>query len=242
MMGTVRRLQAPDEVTIMLDPEQISQVMALFPVFRQLPEADRREIFAAGQVANLPREQLLLRQNQQCQYIPLVLSGLLRIFKLAPNGREMTLYRIGAGETCLISVGCQMAGEDYPAQAQVEEDAQLFLLPAIVYHELLEPKPAWKDFVIQTMYGHLTEVLETLEAMAFERMDRRLVRWLLDRTRGRAGVVDATHESIAVELGTVREVVSRLLGELRGKGLVRQSRGKIEVVDAARLKMLLKEE
>jgi CRP/FNR family transcriptional regulator, anaerobic regulatory protein len=226
----------------MLIPEQISQVMALFPVFQQLLEKDRHSIFAAAQVASLPRDQLLLRQNQQCQYIPLVLSGSLRIFKLAPNGREMTLYRIGAGETCLISVGCQMAGEDYPAQAQVEEDAQLFLLPAIIYHELLEPKPAWKDFVIQTMYGHLTEVLETLEAIAFERMDRRLVRWLLDRTQDKAGVVDATHETIAIELGTVREVVSRLIGELRGKGLVRQGRGKIEVLDAARLKNLLADE
>jgi len=222
----------------MLTPEQIKKLDGLFPVLGQIPEADRQKIFYAGQIVVLPNEQMLMKQNQQCQFIPLVLSGILRVFKLSPNGREMTLYRIGPGETCLISIACQLKGEDFPALAQIEEEAQLFMLPAGTCHAVLDKSPAWKDFIITSMYRHLTEVMQTLEAVAFDRTDRRLVLWLLEQTGEKSGTVRCTHESIAVELGTAREVVSRLLGELRNKGLVTLGRGKIEITDPVKLKFL----
>lgn len=229
----------PDKGEPMTTPEQIRKLDELFPVLRQLSAADRKLIFNAGQVVVLPREQMLMQQNQQCQYIPLVLSGVLRIFKLSPNGREMTLYRIGAGHTCLVSIACQLKGEEFPALAQVEERAQLFMLPANVCHEVLDRSIAWKDYLITALYEHLTDVMQTLEAVAFDRTDRRLIQWLLERTGGRPGVVRSTHEAIAIELGTAREVVSRLLGELKNKGAVALSRERIEVKDAALLQELL---
>jgi CRP/FNR family transcriptional regulator, anaerobic regulatory protein len=241
MIGVDQRPQRALQENAMLAADQIRQIDASFPVLRQLTAGDRLKIFAAGQVSSLPRDQLLLQLNQQCLYIPLVMSGVLRVYKLSPNGREMTLYRIGPGETCLISVACQIQGEDFPALAQVEEDAQLLMLPAALYREVLEPLPAWKDFMIQSMYKHLTGVMQTLEAVAFDRTDKRLILWLLEKSKGRAGLVDCTHEGIAVELGTAREVVSRLLGELKGKGMVRLGRGKIEVVEPARMKDLLED-
>ncbi len=223
----------------MTTPEQIRKLDALFPVLRQLSAADRQQVFAAGQVVVLPKDQMLMQQNQQCQYIPLVISGVLRVFKLSASGREMTLYRIGAGQTCLVSIACQLKGEDFPALAQVEQQAQLFMLPAALCHEVMDRSIAWKDYLITSLYDHLTDVMQTLEAVAFDRTDRRLVQWLLDRTGGRAGTVRTTHEAIAIELGTAREVVSRLLGELKSKGAVALGREKIEVKDAALLQEML---
>lgn len=222
----------------MTSDEQIIILDRLFPSLVDLPDADRRQIFALGQVVVLPKAQMLMQQNQQCQFIPLVMSGILRIYKLSPNGREMTLYRVGAGETCLVSIACQLKGEEFPAMAQVDEETQLFMLPAGVYHAVLEQHPTWKDFLIASIYGHLTEVMQTLEAVAFDRMDYRLIQWLLAKTDGKAGLVFCTHEAVAIELGTAREVVSRLLGELKNKGAITLGREKIEVTDPALLKRL----
>lgn len=223
----------------MITSEQIRTIDELFPVLAHLPEQDRRHLFATGQVVSLPKNQMLMQQNQQCLFIPFVMSGILRIYKLSPNGREMTLYRIGPGETCLVSIACQLKGEDFPALAQVEEKAQLFMLPTGVYHALLDQNVAWKDFLITSIYEHLTEVMQTLEAVAFDRMDYRLIRWLLEKTNDKPGMIRYTHEAIAIELGTAREVITRLLGELKSKGVISLGRERIEIKNAALLKRLL---
>ena len=229
----------PEGDLCLLSTEQIRKIDSLFPVLKGLGEQARRQIFGSGLVAVLPKDQMLMQQNQQCQYIPFVISGLLRIYKLSPNGREMTLYRIGPGDTCLVSIACQIKGEDFPALAQIEEKAQLFMLPVGVYHEVLDRSLPWKDFVTNSLYEHLLEVMQTLEAVAFDRTDFRLMQWLLKKSQEQAGALHYTHEAIAIELGTAREVISRLLGELKNKGIVKLGRGKIELTDSARLEQLL---
>ena len=223
----------------MLTADHIRQLDALFPVLAQLPAHDRSILFSAGQIIEVPEEQMLMQQRQQCQFVPFVISGILRIYKLSPNGREMTLYRTVSGETCLASIACQLTGEEFPAMAQVEEAAVLFMVPAAVYHEIFDKQLVWKDFLINSMYSHLVETMETLEAVAFDRTDNRLVQWLLEQTNYQNGTIRYTHEAIAVELGTAREVVSRLLGELKSQGAVQLGRGRIEVVDHALLQQLI---
>ena len=223
----------------MLTQEQIRHLDTIFPVLAQLPRDTRSSLFAAGQMVELPSDQMLMQQSQQCQFVPLVLSGTLRIYKLSPNGREMTLYRTGSGETCLASIACQLTGDEFPAMAQVEETAVLFMLPSTVYHEILDKQLAWKDFLINSLYSHLIDTMQTLEAVAFDRTDSRLVQWLLEQTHQKPGTVRYTHEAIAVELGTAREVVSRLLGELKAKGAVELGRGRIEILNPALLRRLI---
>jgi CRP/FNR family transcriptional regulator len=192
----------------MITSEQIRKIDELFPVLAHMPEQERRQLFSAGQVVILPKDQMLMQQNQQCLFIPFVMSGILRIYKLSLNGREMTLYRTGPGETCLVSIACQLKGEDFPALAQVEEKVQLFMLPTGVYHAVLDHNVVWKDFLITSIYEHLTEVMQTLEAVAFDRMDYRLINWLLEKTNGKPGTIRYTHEAIAIELGTAREALA----------------------------------
>lgn len=223
----------------MLSIEQVHKIDHLFPVLKSLAEKERLRIFSLGQMIVLPKEQMLMQQNEQCQFIPLIISGILRIFKLSSNGREMTLYRIGAGETCLVSIACQIKGDEFPALAQVEEKAQIFMLPTGIYHEILDCSLAWKDFLITSIYDHLTETMQTLEAVAFDRTDFRLIQWLLIQSGLKPGPIRTTHEAIAIELGSVREVISRLLGELKNKGAVTLGREKIEVINPSLLKQLL---
>jgi len=214
----------------MIRKEQANKLQRLFPVLGALSEQNRQILYKAGQVLDLPQGQMLLQQNQQCQFIPLVLSGQLRVYKLSPNGREMTLFRTGPGETCLMSIACRLKDEEFPALAQVEEAAELFMVPVPVYQDILDRLPEWKDFLILTLYEHLTETMETLEAVAFDRTDRRLATWLLESSANGKGPIRTTHETIAVELGTAREVISRLLGEFKNRGSVALGRGRIEVL------------
>ncbi len=225
----------------MLTPDEIRILDKLFPVFRQLSEKDRQTVFSAGHIAALPDGQMLMKQDGECRFVPMVISGILRVYKLSPNGREMTLYRIGAGDTCIISIACQIREEDFPALAEVQGESQIFMLPSYVFREVLMKNPDWKDFLISSLYGHLTEVMQTLEAVAFDRTDRRLAAWLLEKSRGGTVPVTCTHEDIAVELGTAREVVSRLLGSLKSRGAVTMSRGKVKVVSAVLLRKLAEE-
>jgi len=218
-----------------------NDLLHLFPVLKQLNPVELQTLMSGGQMLDLPAGQMLMQQNTQCQHVPLVISGQLRVFKLAPNGREMTLFRTGPGETCLVSVACRIGGEDFPALAQVETDTRLFMIPVVIYEQLLAHKEFWKDFLIMTLYQRLSETLFILEAVAFERTDRRLVSWLLAKTAGGKGQIKTTHETVAVELGTAREVVSRLLGDMRQKGMISMTRGKINVLKPELLVTLLEE-
>src|SRR5690554_5547116 len=117
----------------MINNDQIRQLEDQFPIITRLNQDQRKLLYMQGQMVDLPASQMLMQQNQQCQFIPLVLSGVLRVYKLSANGREMTLFRTGAGETCLVSIACQLRKEEFPALAQVEEDARIFMLPMYLY-------------------------------------------------------------------------------------------------------------
>jgi CRP/FNR family transcriptional regulator len=145
------------------------------------------------------------------------------------NRREISLYRTGPGETCLISVACHLRGEIFPVNVEVEEDVRMFQIPTAVYQSLMADLPEWKDFIINTLYDRLLESLQVIEEVAFSRVDHRLAQWLLEQSRGKVSSVYATHEGIATELGSAREVISRILGQFRDAGAVHLARGRIRV-------------
>jgi CRP/FNR family transcriptional regulator len=222
----------------MTDKDQIARIEKLFPVLTRISTQDRKIIYDAGQFIELPAGQMLMQQNQQCQFIPLVISGQLRVFTLSAGGREMTLFRTGPGDTCLLSIACQIKRQDFPALAQVEAEASLFMVPIPVYHQVLAEQPAWKDYLILTLYGHLTSTMQTLEAVAFNRTDRRLAEWLVNHMPSHGKTIRCTHEAIAIELGTAREVVSRLLGDLKNQGALSLGRGRIDILQPDVLRLL----
>ncbi|MFZ5975276.1 MAG: Crp/Fnr family transcriptional regulator [Bacillota bacterium] len=212
--------------------DTLASLLSLFPVLKTLDEQALEELMREGSLVKRPAGAILMRQGETCPHVPLVLSGVLRVYKLSPGGREMTLYRAVAGDTCLVSVACKLTGEDFPAIAQVEEDAELFFIPTGMFQKHLDRHLPWKDFVILTLYKRLAESLQVLESVTFDRVDRRLAAWLLNLSEEeKSATLHVTHEQIAAELGSAREVISRMLGEMRHQGWLELGRKRIKIID-----------
>lgn len=182
-----------------------------------------------------------LTEHGPCETVPLVLSGVLRVFRVSENGREITLFRAGAGDTCIIRMACHFGNQELSVQAIAQEPCELLTLSDQDYLEILADDPAWKDFVIETLYGRLTETIGVLEQVAFSSIDKRLVRVLYRMCGGEKSTILMTHEQMAAELGTVREVVSRLLGELKRRGIVSLGHGKVTVLEPEMLREILED-
>jgi CRP/FNR family transcriptional regulator len=211
-----------------------SKLLERFPFFRQLPAARLERLLAEAEIRRLPAGSVMFDASQPCRGFPLVLEGALRVAKCAPNGREILLYRVEPGQSCILSGGCLLGHSDYTARAVVEEDVLLVSLPVALFNELMLDFEPFRLFVFG-MYGErLADVMQLVEEVAFRRLDERLAQLLIHR----GPVVEATHQKLADELGSVREIVSRLLRSFEERGWVKLERERITVRDPKALAAL----
>lgn len=152
------------------------------------------------------------------------------MFKLGENGREVTLFRVGTGESCVLSVSGILSNSPFPAFAVAETDIEAVLIEAQQFRGLMDTSPAFRNYVFGLLAQRFSAVALLLESVAFERLDRRLANYLL-RCSDPAGWLQATHQTIASEIGSSREVVSRVLKDFERQGLVKLSRGGLTVTD-----------
>lgn len=214
-------------------------VLSLFPVLKTLGKNDLDGLFNSAYIAKKSQGNILLREGQTCENIPLVLSGVIRIYKISPSGRELTIFRAKAGDTCLVSLACRLKGEDFPAIAENEVDTTMFMIPLSAYNMYLNNHLEWKDFLITTLYDRMIESMQVVQSIAFDSINKRIGQWMIvQMDKFGSNEIHATHETIAAELGTAREVVSRVLGELKDIGVIVLSRGKIKVIDLQYIKSI----
>ena len=207
------------------------QLLERFPFFAALPAERLERVLAEAQLVRAPRGTLLFDARQPCRGFPLVLEGEVRVAKGSRGGREIVLYRVGPGQGCLLSGGCLLGDTDYSARAVAEEDVTLLSLPPALFQELMLGFEPFRRFVFG-MYGErLAEVMELVEEVAFRRLDARLAQLLVSR----GPVLEATQQQLADELGSVREIVSRLLRQFEERGWVELSRNRVTVRDARAL-------
>ncbi|CUW41284.1 putative transcriptional regulator, Crp/Fnr family [Magnetospirillum sp. XM-1] len=204
------------------------------PALSDLDEATRERLRAISRRAALPAGTKVFGEGNPCQAYLIVLAGEVRVQKVAESGREIVLYRVGAGETCIVTTACLMSGVDYDAEGIAESDITAQILPAPAFRELLGRSESFRDFVFRAYGTRISSLLMLIDEVAFGRMDRRLAACLLARAKG-TGTVAATHQDLAVELGSAREVVSRLLKDFERRGWVTLSRGSVTLLDAAAL-------
>jgi CRP/FNR family transcriptional regulator len=171
--------------------------------------------------------QVLLREGQTCPMIPFVVSGCLRVYKTAESGREITLYRIEEGQSCIISSGCVEELASFPANVIAERAGTVAFMPAALAKEFFDGIPAFRDFVLGQFAARMADIMELVEEVAFRRVDERLKDWLLREASD--SKVSATHREIADHLGTSREVVSRILKDWELRGYLSLARGEIEL-------------
>lgn len=162
-----------------------------------------------------------------------MLEGGLRVSLQDASGHAILLYRVGPGESCVLTTTCLLGGRTYPAEGVVETPLRGLLLPTPLVEALIESSPAFRRFALAQIGDRLADLLALVSEVAFRRTDARLAAWLAERARSRGPRLEATHEAIARELGTAREVVSRLLKELERRRLLRLGRGTIELAPGA---------
>jgi len=206
------------------------------PALASLPASLRQLALQRLSVHELPAGEVVIGHGQPCPGLPLVLCGCIRVQMRDDSGNEIVLYRIGANEMCALSIGCLISQRPFQAEAVAEEPTRVALLPPALFDELMQASEAFRRFVLASYGDRLATLMMLVEEVAFRRMDRRLAACLL--VRAHDGAVEATHQTLATELGTAREVVSRLLKEFERTGMVRLSRGRIELLSPERLRDL----
>ncbi|MEW5783260.1 MAG: Crp/Fnr family transcriptional regulator [Pseudomonadota bacterium] len=206
---------------------------ALYPVLGELPDELRTRIAATIQPMSVPGGTVLFDERQPCQGFPFVLSGCIRVLKRTANGRELPLYKVLPGESCIITSSCLLGHTDYNACGVTEGETRLALLPRPMFDELLET-PSFRDFVFALFAERIADLMQLIEEVAFRKLDQRLANLLL----GKGRQLNVTHQQLADELGSVREMVSRLLKGFADQGLVRLGREQIEILDPIGLRRI----
>ncbi len=199
-----------------------------FQALRNAPEQLLREICSRAMLKPFPAGTLIYSEGDACSAIAFVLSGEIRIYKASEGGREIALYEIGRGETCILNASCVLAHTAYPANAVSAKEGVALLVSADDFRRLMETSKDVRNFVFGIMSRRLATVMALVEEVAFGRMDIRLMEYLTEKAEH--GVLRSTHHKIAGDMGTSREVVSRLLKDLEHKGVVALSRSEITFV------------
>ena len=207
------------------------QLLARYPALRALPEAEFGRLLAEGQQRQVPAGTVLFDESQPCTGFPFVLAGAVGVSKFGENGREIQLYRVEAGDSCILSSSCLLGAVPYNAHGVALEDATLFVLPRPTFERLLGSSASFRNYVFSLFAGRMADLMQTVEAVAFKRLDERLAALLLRR----GPVLHVTHQQLADELGSVREIVSRIMRGFVEQGLVRTGREQVEVLDRAGL-------
>jgi CRP/FNR family transcriptional regulator len=206
------------------------EVMQAFPFLSTLPARARENLLSRSLSRRLVHKELLVGSGTECVYLPFVVSGTLRIYKASETGRELTLYRIERGESCILTATCILNGGSFPAIAEAEGDTEILLVPAVLMVDLVEESAQWRRFVFGLYSKRLDNVMTLVEEVAFHHVDTRIAAKLAQLAAGRTHTVTRTHAELAAELGTSREVVTRILADLEADGLIAIERGRIRIL------------
>ncbi|MDY7019905.1 MAG: Crp/Fnr family transcriptional regulator [Cyanobacteriota bacterium] len=177
--------------------------------------------FSAGQLIGL--------EGELCEYLPLVISGNVRVYKIGENGREITLYHLERGDSCIMTASCIISQKVFPAFALAETEVEAFIIPANSLRTWVTHNTIWQAYIFGLLSQRLANVIEIIEEVAFRRMDSRIASYLLNNVSNQSHTVRITHEAIAQELGSSREVVSRILKTFEKQKILSLLRGKIEL-------------
>jgi CRP/FNR family transcriptional regulator len=216
----------------MLTRENKERLLQQYSILRELPSAEQDSLLASASMMQIPKGMVVFDENQPCQGFPLLLSGSIRVIKTAPNGRELQLYRVVPGESCILTSSCLLGHTRYQARGVSEEALEVVLLPAASFHALLGKHEAFRNYVFLLFSDRLTDLMQLVSAVAFQKLDQRLARLIVNKS----SPINTTHQALADELGSAREIVSRLLKGFAEQGWVKLGREQIEVTDTASLR------
>ena len=205
-----------------------------FPGLSTLDDSIRATLIERSKIVDLPAGSIIFGPGKAPENLLLLLDGTVRVQQVAENGREIVLYRVQAGESCVLTTACLLAYEDYRAEGLAETAVRAVAIPRAVFEDLIARSGAFRRFVFAAYSKRITDLFIVIEEVAFKRVDIRLAQKLLELGKG-AGHVHLTHQQLATELGSAREVISRQLQEFQRRGWVSATRGDIALTDIGAL-------
>ena len=212
---------------------------AYMPVWDKLTQAQRVTLASCVSYRTVKKDEVIHHGDVDCMGLLLIRQGQLKAFMLSEDGREITLYRLFDRDICLFSAGCMMRSLRVEIMVQAEKDTDLWVIPAETYKQLMEESAVLSNFTNEMMAGRISDVMWLMEQVLWKSFDKRLAGYLLEEAAIEQSIMlRITHESIGKHLGNPREVVTRMLHYFQKEGLVRLSRGTIEVTDVPKLRRL----
>lgn len=219
----------------MIDKSQFERVIQSMSFLESADPGFIKEFQRAAFLAKIPAGHDVFLEGDRIEAIALLISGVVRVYKIGETGREITLYRFGNGSSCILTANAILSQRTFPAIATVEQDAEAVMIPAEIFRDWVKRFDLWRDFVFELLSQRLLTVMAVIDEVAFHRMDRRVAALLVQRGSAE-NPVRITHQEIASELGSSREVISRLLEDFISEGSIRSGRGSIEIVDMEALR------
>jgi len=208
----------------------LDRIQAVFPALAHVPATLAGEL-AALRLLTLPAGSVLFDVGATCTGFPLMLAGEVHVQTIGANGRMLHLYQVGPGESCVITQSCLLGRRDYNAHGSARTVVELCVMPIALFDTLLAAHPPFRAFVFALFGERFVDLMAIVDEIAFKRLDQRLARLLLER----GPQLRTTHQALADELGSVREIVTRLLRQFADEGLVELARESITVRDGKSL-------
>lgn len=210
--------------------ERFAGLSRLKPEIKQL-------LIDRSKILDLPRDTIVFGPGKSPENMLFLLDGTVRVQQVSDTGREIVLYRINAGDSCVLTTACLLAYDDYSAEGIAETQVQAAAVPREVFDELVAQSKSFRSFVFEAFSRRITDLFLMVDEVAFQRIDVRLAQKLIELSNGGESI-STTHQKLSVELGTAREVVSRQLQEFQRRGWIAQSRGTVKLLHREELENL----
>ncbi len=210
-----------------------------FPIFNKLTSEEQSIILKHATLRKIPKGTLLHNGSDDCLGLLLVRTGQLRAYIYSDEGREITVYRLFERDMCILSAACMLRSIQFDITIRAEKDTEAWLIPPEIYKNLMEKSAVIANYTNEIMGERFTSVMWLVEQIMFKSFDKRLATFLVDECNiEESSVLKMTHEQIASHLGTAREVVTRMLKYFQNEGVVKLTRGTIEILDMKKLREL----
>lgn len=214
----------------MITDHQLNRISQALPVLKDAASQLVREFQQAAVLTRIPAGHDVFLEGDRVDAIALLISGVVRVYKIGETGREITLYRFGHGESCILTANAILSQKSFPAIATVEEEAEAVMIPADKFQDWVKRHDRWREFVFDLLSDRLSTVMAVVDEVVFQRMDRRVAFLLLTKSKI-LHPIRVTHQELAAELGSSREVISRILEDFSQQGVIEAGRGTIEIMD-----------
>jgi CRP/FNR family transcriptional regulator, anaerobic regulatory protein len=219
---------------VMISEKQIKELFNLYPVLSEVDQELLMHVLSNAKLVTLKAGTVIFEEFQPCNAFPFILSGNIRVYKQSVNGRELSLYNVTSGDACVVTAGCLLGDDPYNASGSVKMDSTLVMMTANDFENLLSSK-VFRAFIFSLFSKRISELMQLVEEVAFQKLDRRLASLLLRRDRH----IKVSHQELADELGTVREMITRVLRSFSDTGLIKSGRERIEILDESALKEIV---